>query len=71
MKVNIYIGFCILKMECTQYGICGEVAFKNARIQRFFLKNEQDGQKFRADPKNLGFFVGQLTLPASTSPKGS
>src|ERR1700737_1586236 len=30
MKVNIYIGFETLKMKCTQYGICGQVAFKNA-----------------------------------------
>ena len=30
MKVNIYIEFETLKMMCTQYGICGQVAFKNA-----------------------------------------
>src|ERR1700738_2481662 len=30
MKVNIYIGFETLKMKRTQYGICGQVAFKNA-----------------------------------------
>ena len=30
MEVNIYIGFETLKMKCTQYGICGQVAFKNA-----------------------------------------
>ena len=30
MEVNIYIAFETLKMKCTQYGICGQVAFKNA-----------------------------------------
>src|SRR5450631_1750901 len=30
MEVNIYIGFETLKMKCTQYGICGQVTFKNA-----------------------------------------
>ena len=29
-EVNIYIGFETLKMKCTQYEICGQVAFKNA-----------------------------------------
>src|ERR1700738_383706 len=35
MEVNIYIGFKTLKMKCTQYGICGQVAFKNASIMVF------------------------------------
>src|SRR5450631_3000617 len=30
MEVNIYIGFETLRMKCTQYGICGQVAFNNA-----------------------------------------
>ena len=30
MEVNIYIGFETLKMKCNQYGICEQVAFKNA-----------------------------------------
>ena len=33
MKVNIYIGFWTLKMKCTQYGLYGQVAFKNARVR--------------------------------------
>jgi hypothetical protein len=32
---HVYIGFGILKMKCTQYGICGLVAFKNARAMVF------------------------------------
>jgi hypothetical protein len=31
MEVNIYIGFWTLKVKCTQYGICSQAAFKNAR----------------------------------------
>ena len=33
MKVNIYIGFWTLKMKCTQYGLNGQAAFKNARAK--------------------------------------
>ena len=36
MKVNIYMGFWTLEMKCTQYGVCGEVAFKNARAMVFW-----------------------------------
>ena len=32
MDVNIYIGFWTLKMKCTQYGLHGKAAFKNARV---------------------------------------
>ena len=35
MEVKIHIGFGTLKMKCTQYGICGQVAFKNARAMVF------------------------------------
>jgi hypothetical protein len=35
MEVNIYIGFGTLKVKCTQYGICVQVAFKNARGRIF------------------------------------
>ena len=38
MEVNIYIRFETLKMKCTQYGICGQVAFKNASTL-VFLKS--------------------------------
>ena len=32
IEVDIYIiGFWALKVKCTQYGICGQVTFKNAR----------------------------------------
>ena len=32
MEVNIYIRFWTLKMEYTQHGLYGQVAFKNARV---------------------------------------
>jgi hypothetical protein len=64
MKLNIYIyiGFWTLEMKCTQYGICGEVAFKNARAMVVL----ELGKKFRAGPKTSSFFVGQLPLPVYT-----
>jgi hypothetical protein len=36
-EVHIYIGFETLKVKCTQYGICSQAAFKNARAMFFFL----------------------------------
>ena len=36
MDVNLYIGFWTLKMKCTQDGLYGQVAFKNARAILFF-----------------------------------
>ena len=30
-EVNMYIEIWAFKMKCTQYGICGQVAFKNAK----------------------------------------
>jgi hypothetical protein len=65
MKVNIYIGFWTLEMKCTQYGICGEVAFKNARAKVFLEIGR--GKSFRASLENHGFFVRQLPMPISTS----
>ena len=70
MEVNIYIGFWTLKMKCTQYAICGEVAFKNVRAM-IFWKSDGAGRSFRTGPENPDFFVGQLPLPESTSPTGS
>ena len=32
MEVNICIGFWTLKMKCTQYGLYGQAAFKDARV---------------------------------------
>jgi len=31
VEVHIYIGFETWKVKCTQYGICSQAAFKNAR----------------------------------------
>ena len=36
-EVHVYIEFETLKVKCTQYGICSQAAFKNARAM-FFLK---------------------------------
>ena len=68
MKVNIYIGFWPLKVKHTQFEICGEVVFKNARAM-VFLKSDRAGRSFRLGPENHDFFVRQLPMPVSTSPK--
>src|ERR1700738_1030297 len=51
MKVNIYIGFETLKMKCTQYGICEQVAFKYASII-VFLKSGGRAAVFGRVQKN-------------------
>ena len=66
MEVNIYIGFWIMEVKCTEYEVCEEVAFKNARAI-VFSKSGRAGRSFRSGPDNLDFFVGQLPLPVSTS----
>jgi hypothetical protein len=48
--VYIYIGFETLKVKCTQYGICSQAAFKNARAM-FFLKLGRAGSSFRSGSK--------------------
>ena len=68
MEVNIHIGFWTLEMKCTQYGICGEVAFKNARAMVFW-KSGGAGTSFQSGLENSGFFVGQLPLPIYASPE--
>ena len=69
MEVNIYIGFWTFKMKCTQYGICGQVAFKNARASVIFFQSQTGQAKvfFWYGPKILDFFMGWLPLPVSTS----
>jgi hypothetical protein len=47
--VHIYIVFETLKVKCTQYGICSQAAFKNARAIFFFSGGA--GNFFRADLK--------------------
>ena len=59
MKVNIYIGFWTLEMKCTQYGICGEVAFKNARAM-IFLKVGRGGQRFSGGSKKFRSLCGAV-----------
>ena len=36
MEVSIYIEFWTLKMKCTQHGLYGQEAFKNAKAILFF-----------------------------------
>ena len=43
-SAHIYIGFETLKMKCTQYGICSQAAFKNARANFFVFG--RDGHRF-------------------------
>jgi hypothetical protein len=54
---HIYIGFWTLEMKCTQYGICGEVVFKNVRA-KVFWKLGRAARGFRAGLENPGLFVG-------------
>ena len=39
-------------MKCTQYGICSQAAFKNARAM-FFSKLGGVGSNYRADSKKI------------------
>jgi hypothetical protein len=57
MEVNIYIEFWTLEMKCTQYGICGEVAFKNVRTM-IFLEDGWGVQKFSGGSKKSWFLCG-------------
>jgi hypothetical protein len=52
MEVHIYIGFETLKVKCvcTQYGICSQAAFKNARAM-FFSKLGGAGNIFWSGSK--------------------
>ena len=65
MEVNIYMEFWTLEMKCTQYGICEEMAFKNAR-RVVFSRSGGAGRSFRSDPENPD---GQPPLPVCTSPE--
>jgi hypothetical protein len=44
VEVHIYIGFETLKVKCTQYGICSQTTFKNARV--IFFVFGRGGQLF-------------------------
>jgi len=37
-SAHIYIGFETLKVKCTQYGICSQATFKNARAIFFCFR---------------------------------
>ena len=45
MEVSIYFEFWTLKMECTQYGLYGQAALKNASAILIF-KVGRSGQQF-------------------------
>ena len=62
LEVHIYIGFQTLKVKCTQYGICSQVAFKNARAI-FFLKLGGSGYFFRS-----GEIFPEKDAPARITP---
>ena len=51
-------------MKCTQYGCCGQVAFKNAR-GFFFLEVERCGQQYSGWIKleTFGFSSSFVGLP--------
>ena len=48
-------------MKCTQYEICGQATFKNARAM-FFSKSAGAGNNFRSGLENL-------TVPEYSSPE--
>jgi hypothetical protein len=70
MKVNTYIGFGTLMMMCTQYGICGQVTFKNARVM-VFLNLSGHAIIFSWVHKNLDFLDERLPLPEYPPPPKS
>ena len=37
-STHIYIGYETLKVKCTQYVICSQAAFKNARAKFFYFR---------------------------------
>jgi hypothetical protein len=55
MEVIMYIEFWTLEMKCTQYGICEEVAFKNARATIFLEVGQGKSRKSQ-------FLRGQLNV---------
>jgi hypothetical protein len=66
MEVHKYIGFETLKVKCTQYGICSQAAFKNARAMFFVFG--WDGQLFSGRfEKNPG---GGRNLAGGLPPPG-
>ena len=69
MEVNIYIEFETLKMKCTQYGICGEVALKNASII-VFSKSGRRPAVFGRVQKNGGAAAPDKIFPPPKSSWG-
>jgi hypothetical protein len=62
VEVNIQIGFWTLKVKCTQYGFCGQAAFKNAR-GFFFIEVERGRQQFSGWITDLWSFSSFVGLP--------
>ena len=66
MEVNIYIGFETLKMKCTQYGICGQVAFKNASTLVFSKSGGRATIFGRVQEKGRGLPPDKIFPPKSS-----
>ena len=55
--------FWVFKVKCTQYGICGQVAFKNARVFFILESDRMDNNCRLGSPKNkiwqdyLGYWI--------------
>jgi hypothetical protein len=62
--ITVYIGFWTLKVKCTHYGICSQVAFKNARAM-FFSKLGGAGNSSRSGSK----FSGRAALARIWHPR--
>jgi hypothetical protein len=67
MEVIIYIGFRTLDVKCTQYGVCGEVAFKNARAMVFSKSGGAD-ISFRSGSEVSKKNSAGLPQPSSDTP---
>ena len=71
MEVIIYFGFWTFEMKCTQYGICGEVAFKNARTMGFFESRAGRAKVFGRVQKIPVSLWGSCPCPNIPPLKGS
>ena len=59
---HIYIGFWTLKVKCTQCGICGWVAFKNARTMIFSKSGRASRSSWSGPSKKSRFLSRRAAL---------
>ena len=73
--MHTYIGFETVNVKCTQYGICSQAAFKNARAMFFLFVFGRGGHMFSGGfekiPGGGRNFAGGLPPPGSNNPESS